>query len=67
MRGHDATTLLAFEDITDRRAVEEKVQELLREKDMLLQEMQHRVANSLQGTSKNSRSFVFVQVCCLTA
>ena len=26
----------------------EKVQELLREKDMLLQEMQHRVANSLQ-------------------
>jgi len=25
--------LLAFEDVTDRRAVEEKVQELLREKD----------------------------------
>jgi len=43
-----STTLLAFEDITDRRAVEEKVQELLREKDMLLQEIQHRVANSLQ-------------------
>jgi two-component sensor histidine kinase len=42
------TTLLAFEDVTDRRAVEEKVQELLREKDMLLDEMQHRVANSLQ-------------------
>jgi chemotaxis protein methyltransferase CheR len=46
--GTHSTTLLAFEDITDRRAVEEKVQELLREKDMLLQEMQHRVANSLQ-------------------
>jgi chemotaxis protein methyltransferase CheR len=46
--GTHTTTLLAFEDITDRRAVEEKVQELLREKDMLLQEMQHRVANSLQ-------------------
>jgi two-component sensor histidine kinase len=43
----DTTTLLAFEDVTDRRAVEEQVQELLREKDMLLQELQHRVANSL--------------------
>jgi two-component sensor histidine kinase len=42
------TTLLAFEDITARRAVEEQVQELLREKDMLLQELQHRVSNSLQ-------------------
>ena len=42
------TTLLAFEDVTDRRAVEDKVQALVREKDMLLQEMQHRVANSLQ-------------------
>ena len=46
--GTHTTTLLAFEDITDRRAVEQQVQELLREKDMLLQEMQHRVANSLQ-------------------
>lgn len=45
--GH-STTLLAFEDVTDRRAIEEQVQELLREKDLLLQEMQHRVANSLQ-------------------
>ena len=42
------TVLLAFEDITNRRAVEQQVQELLREKDMLLEEMQHRVANSLQ-------------------
>jgi len=42
------TTLLAFEDVTDRRATEGRVQELLREKDMLLLEMQHRVANSLQ-------------------
>jgi chemotaxis protein methyltransferase CheR len=42
------TVLLAFEDITSRRAIEQQVQELLREKDMLLEEMQHRVANSLQ-------------------
>jgi PAS domain S-box-containing protein len=47
-QGDHTTTLLAFEDVTDRRAIEEKVQELLREKDMLLQEMQHRVSNSLQ-------------------
>jgi chemotaxis protein methyltransferase CheR len=46
--GTHTTTLLAFEDITDRRAVEQQVQELLREKDILLQEMQHRVSNSLQ-------------------
>ena len=46
--GGDTSTLLAFEDVTDRRATEEQVQELLREKEMLLQEMQHRVANSLQ-------------------
>ena len=43
-----STVLLAFEDITGRRAIERQVQELLREKDMLLVEMQHRVANSLQ-------------------
>ena len=47
-QGDHTTTLLAFEDITDRRAIEEKVQDLLREKDILLQEMQHRVSNSLQ-------------------
>ncbi len=47
-KGTHTTTLLAFEDITDRHAVERQVQELLQEKDMLLEEMQHRVANSLQ-------------------
>jgi chemotaxis protein methyltransferase CheR len=46
--GTHTTTLLVFEDVTQRRAVEEQVQELLREKDMLLEEMQHRVSNSLQ-------------------
>lgn len=45
--GH-TTTLLAFEDVTERRVVEKRVQELLREKDLLLEEIQHRVANSLQ-------------------
>ena len=47
-KGAHTTVLLAFEDVTGRRAVEGQVQELLREKDMLLEEIQHRVANSLQ-------------------
>jgi chemotaxis protein methyltransferase CheR len=47
-KGTHTSVLLAFEDITGRRAIEQQVQELLREKDMLLEEMQHRVANSLQ-------------------
>jgi PAS domain S-box-containing protein len=42
------SVLLAFEDITDRNAIERQVQDLLLEKDMLLEEMRHRVANSLQ-------------------
>ena len=51
----DATILLAFTDITARRAIEmekevllEKTEDLLRTNRVLLQEMQHRVANSLQ-------------------
>lgn len=51
----DSTILLAFTDITARRLVErdladllEHTEELLRQKQILLQEMQHRVANSLQ-------------------
>jgi chemotaxis protein methyltransferase CheR len=49
------TILLAFTDITARRAIEmekevllEKTEDLLRQKQVLLQEMEHRVANSLQ-------------------
>jgi len=40
--------LLAIEDITQRRDAEREKDGLLRQKEMLLQEMQHRVANSLQ-------------------
>ncbi|EUB98109.1 signal transduction histidine kinase [Rhizobium sp. CF080] len=49
------TILLAFTDISARRLIERekdmlhtRTEDLLRQKDMLLQEMQHRVANSLQ-------------------
>jgi len=49
------TILLAFQDVTAGRAIEReradllaRAEELLRQKDVLLQEMQHRVANSLQ-------------------
>ena len=47
--------LLAFEDVTERRAAErerlrllERAEELLRQKDLLLSELRHRVVNSLQ-------------------
>jgi chemotaxis protein methyltransferase CheR len=53
---HSHTTLLlAFEDVTERRAIEREKEELLRQTEELLQqktvlfrEMEHRVANSLQ-------------------
>ena len=40
--------LLAIEDVTERRAAERAAADLLQQKEILLQEMQHRVANSLQ-------------------
>ena len=40
--------LLTIEDVTERRAAEREIAELLQQKETLLQEMQHRVANSLQ-------------------
>jgi two-component sensor histidine kinase len=44
----DSTLLLAIEDVTQRRDAEHEKDELLRQKEVLLEEMQHRVANSLQ-------------------
>jgi PAS domain S-box-containing protein len=40
--------LLTIEDVTERRAAEREAAEFLRQKEMLLQEMEHRIANSLQ-------------------
>jgi len=40
--------LLVIEDITERRAIEREKQDLLRQKELLLQETQHRINNSLQ-------------------
>ena len=44
----NTTLLLAIEDITDRRIAERLLHNLSEQKDMLLSEMSHRVANSLQ-------------------
>jgi chemotaxis protein methyltransferase CheR len=47
--GNNHTTiLLAIEDVTARRAAEREMQLLLHQKELLLEEMQHRIANSLQ-------------------
>jgi two-component sensor histidine kinase len=46
--GRGSALLLAIEDVTDRRGAEREKDDLLRQKEILLQEMQHRVANSLQ-------------------
>ena len=44
----DPVVLLTVSDVTDARLAEKLKDELLREKSILLQEVQHRVANSLQ-------------------
>src|SRR6476620_7813099 len=46
--GEGSALLLAIEDVTERRDTEREKDELLRQKEVLLEEMQHRVANSLQ-------------------
>ena len=46
--GNNSTSLLvAIEDIAERRLLERKKDELLRQKDLLLREMNHRINNSL--------------------
>jgi two-component sensor histidine kinase len=48
-QGNSHTTiLLGIEDVTARRALERDREQLMRDKDILLQEMEHRVGNSLQ-------------------
>jgi len=46
--GAGTTILLGMEDVTERRILEREKDELLREKETLLEELQHRIANSLQ-------------------
>lgn len=46
--GAASAILLAIEDITRRREAEREKDDLLQQKEILLQEMEHRVANSLQ-------------------
>jgi hypothetical protein len=41
--------LLAIEDATDRHAAEHEMADLLQKEDILLQEMQHRVANACRS------------------
>lgn len=43
-----STILLGIEDITERRSLENEKDDLIRQKEMLLGELEHRVVNSLQ-------------------
>jgi two-component sensor histidine kinase len=46
--GSHSTILLGIEDITEKRILENEKDDLIREKQMLLEELEHRVVNSLQ-------------------
>ncbi len=46
--GAETTILLGIEDVTVRRKLEHEKDDLLGQKDILLEEIQHRIANSLQ-------------------
>jgi two-component sensor histidine kinase len=46
--GADTTILLVIEDVTERLLLERQKDNLLRQKEVLLNEVQHRIANSLQ-------------------
>jgi chemotaxis protein methyltransferase CheR len=45
---HSKSILLQIEDVTDRRFLDNEKDELLKQKDFLIEEMNHRVSNSLQ-------------------
>jgi chemotaxis protein methyltransferase CheR len=51
--GAGTTILLGMEDVTERRILEREKDELLRQKDTLFEELQHRIANSLQIIRKH--------------
>ena len=46
--GAETTILLGVEDVTERRILEHEKDEALRQKAVMLEELQHRIANSLQ-------------------
>jgi two-component sensor histidine kinase len=46
--GAETTILLGIEDVTERHILERQKDELLKQKDTLLDELQHRISNSLQ-------------------
>jgi nitrogen-specific signal transduction histidine kinase len=47
-KGSHSTILLGIEDVTDKRILENEKDDLIRQKQVLLEELEHRVANSLQ-------------------
>ena len=47
-KGLHSTILLGIEDITEKRILENEKDDLIRQKQVLLEELEHRVANSLQ-------------------
>jgi two-component sensor histidine kinase len=47
-KGSHSTILLGIEDVTDKRILENQKDDLIRQKQVLLEELEHRVANSLQ-------------------
>jgi two-component sensor histidine kinase len=47
-KGSHSTILLGIEDVTDKRILENEKDELIRQKQVLLEELEHRVVNSLQ-------------------
>src|ERR1700721_1460193 len=47
-KGSHSTIVLGIEDVTQKRTLEKEKDDLIRQKEMLLEELEHRVVNSLQ-------------------